>query len=758
MFNTDAGFEDEVRRIARQLWPRAEFGGAEMRDGRERDGIFEADEFVHVIECTVSRSKQKAQEDFEKLSKLIRQAESKYSHKFCKGWFVTLHEPTADQRAVFAKAKGRVVAVSFDQFRSKLIDARSYLTLRGKYPFGSVRDPATGDVQTDVRYVPLDISDNAGQLYAVDAIAERVLSGTRLVLVGDYGAGKSASLREIHNRLARAFWDQKTLLFPITINLRDHHGQTDPVEALERHARRTGFASPESLVRAWRAGYVTLLLDGFDEIATAGWAGKTKRLKDLRFRSMELLRGFVRETPKACGVLIAGRAHFFDSSAEMFSALGLPKTTGILNLSEFNEEQVALFLKHQGWSDSIPSWVPSRPLLLGYLASRRLLQDTLASGEGSGPAAGWNALLERICTRESEIEAGIDASTVRRLIEHVACIARSSADGLGPVLPDQMTEAFTTVCGYPPDDRGAVLLQRLPGLGGHSSEDGARVFIDADFAEAARGGAVFEFIQAPFDSRLIPDNWQNTLQALGAELAGIRCQEAKYGVGKLFAAIDASDKQFKTDTLKADLILTMRGLGYPYEGPSLHVSEVIVPELTLEDRGSPFGPVEFQDSVIGRLEIETGTAPTAMPRFVRCYFGMIDGRTGPQDLPADLFHECTIDAFEDSARTTNAILSLSLPRGAKAVLTIIKKVYAQRGSGRREGALYRGLDVATQQLVPQALALLRREGLLTKAGQGEQIVWLPTKSSDARRRALGILASPTTSNDAVMLASREIDQ
>lgn len=757
MFTTDAGFEDEVRRIARLLWPRAEFGGAEMRDGRERDGVFETEDFVHIVECTVSRSKQKAQEDFEKLNKLIRQSEPKYAHKFCKGWFVTLNEPTAEQRSVFAKAKGRVLAVSFDQFRSKLIDARSYVTLRAKYPFGSMRDPNTGDAHPELRYVPLDISNHAGQLYSIEAIADRLSHGARLVLVGDYGAGKSATVREIHNRLAKAFWDQTTLLFPITINLRDHHGQTDPVEALERHARAIGFSRPESLVRAWRAGYVVLLLDGFDEIATAGWAGKTKKLKDLRFRSMELVRKFVRDTPASVGLIAAGRAHFFDSNAEMFGALGLVKATEILNLSEFNEEQVALFLKHQGWSHSIPSWVPSRPLLLGYLASRRLLQDALAAGEGTGPAAGWNALLDRICARESEIEAGIDANTVRRLIEHLASIARASADGLGPLLPDQMTQAFTTVCGYPPDDRGAVLLQRLPGLGGHSLEDGARVFIDADFAEAARGGAIFEFIQAPFASRLEPENWQNTLVALGAELAAIRCQDTGYGPGKLIAAIEAAQKTFRTHTVTADVLLTVRSLGYSYDGQNLFVREVIVPELALEEGTPLFGPVEFQDSVIGRLEIGPGATADVMPRFVRCYFGLVDGRAGHDDLPPDRFNDCTVEAFEDSAQTTNAILSLSLPRGSKAVLTILKKVYAQRGSGRREGALYRGLDVATQQLVPQALALLRREGLLVRAGQGEQIVWLPTKSSDARRRALSILASPTGSTDVVILESRQFE-
>ncbi len=66
MFRTDIGFENEVRRIARLLWPGSEYDGAAIEEGRERDGIFETSDFVHLIECTVSRSKQKAIDDLEK--------------------------------------------------------------------------------------------------------------------------------------------------------------------------------------------------------------------------------------------------------------------------------------------------------------------------------------------------------------------------------------------------------------------------------------------------------------------------------------------------------------------------------------------------------------------------------------------------------------------------------------------------------------------------------------------------------------------
>lgn len=101
MYASDRAFEDEVRRIARLLWPTGEYGGALIEDGRERDGIFETEDYVHIVECTTSRSKQKAVEDHSKLDKLGRQLAGRFPQRFVKGWFITLEEPTADQREVF---------------------------------------------------------------------------------------------------------------------------------------------------------------------------------------------------------------------------------------------------------------------------------------------------------------------------------------------------------------------------------------------------------------------------------------------------------------------------------------------------------------------------------------------------------------------------------------------------------------------------------------------------------------------------------
>ena len=85
VFASDLDFENEIRRVARLLWPAAQYDGAANRDGRERDGIFETEEFIHVIECTVSRAKKKAQDDFAKLQALIRSVEARHPPKVRQG-------------------------------------------------------------------------------------------------------------------------------------------------------------------------------------------------------------------------------------------------------------------------------------------------------------------------------------------------------------------------------------------------------------------------------------------------------------------------------------------------------------------------------------------------------------------------------------------------------------------------------------------------------------------------------------------------
>ena len=265
---------------------------------------------------------------------------------------------------------------------------------------------------------------------------------------------------------------------------------------------------------------------------------------------MELIRTFVRETPRDTGIIVAGRAHFFDNDREMETALGLGPGHEPLLIGEFTENQVAQFL---GRREAIAEWLPSRPLLLAYLAARNLLTPALVADTGSDPASGWDSLLQRIANRESEFEAGIDPDTVRRLIEHISMLARNSVDGLGPLSADAIIGAFNAVCGYPPDDRGAVLLQRLPGLGAYNAEDGSRVFIDKDFVEAARGGALFRIIENPYEFRFDSETWQSTVRPLAAEVASYLAMRTAFPAGKISAAMRHLLTQHQAYTAACDL-------------------------------------------------------------------------------------------------------------------------------------------------------------------------------------------------------------
>ena len=511
MYRNDTEFENEVRDIARHLWPSAAFSGAAKVGGRERDGVFITDEMVHLIECTTSRRKDKAVQDTQKLESLSRSMQRQYPTKGVKGYFITLEEPTAEQREVVRNiGRGYVVTLSFSQFRAQMIDARSYLDARMQYPFGSMYDPETQSRTTPSQLIARQLVTRFGDTLEVEDIHRKLQSGETLLLVGDYGAGKSTTLREIFVALRSNYFLNRTGRFPVHLNLRDHHGQTDPAEALERHARNIGFPSPSHLVRAWLAGYMILILDGFDEFATAGWSGQAKRLRDIRFNSMELIRRFMRG-PSDTGVIVAGRQHYFDSDKELAVALGLSQNSTRLFINDFTDSQIREFLTNKGWQEEIPAWLPSRPLLLGYLCARGMLKEVIDVDHGSSPAVGWNMLLELTANREAEIEAGIDGTAVRQIVENLATKARSRNDGMGSLAQDDILGSFQSVCGFAPDDRGLLLLQRLPGLGAAQTEDGSRDFIDSDLVDAARVGDVCRFVEDPYSFKLeSPTTWQST--------------------------------------------------------------------------------------------------------------------------------------------------------------------------------------------------------------------------------------------------------
>ncbi len=742
-------FEDEVRRIARELWPSAQYSGASIIDGRERDGIFETEDCINIVEATISPKKDKAEYDGEKLSELARDWKKRAQDKAIRCFFITKHEPTPQQRDVLKKAKYPINPLSYRQFQQKLVNASDYLELREKFPFGSARDPETDDIHPKSGYIGLDLLDQTSLApWSLEKVKNHLLAGDRAVLLGDYGAGKSMTLREIFKLLKSDFYKSLTEKFPIYINLRDHQGQSDPAEVILRHATRIGFRNPDHLIRAWRAGFVVLLLDGFDEIGTLGWTGQWKKLRELRHRAMEVVRHFNRDAPRKTGVIVAGRAHFFDSDRERTTALGLGDRCIQLTLSDFSEEQIEAYLKRFGITTALPNWLPTRPLLLGYLASKNLIGELTNGDKSNDAASGWDLLLDRVVSREARIEVGIDGHTLRRIVERIATKARCSPGGLGPVFQKDLSDAFFEICGYQPNESAMVLLQRLPGLGVRSGADEARVFIHEDLTDVCRAGDLFVFVTDPFTFPLSPlENWEAAMGEIGQQVLVRRLNQNGVSRGKLEAPIRILETREKCTVAVADLVLAGINNEMSFAN-AVFVSRALIPFLDLSEVTGNHSEVNFQECLFSELCVASEDQ-SLLPRFLGCYIGNLSGRVSRKDLPQGIFDEdCTFDCFEGHTLTTSSIMELSLPLGQRVLLSVLKKLYVQKGSGRRENALLRGLDERSRRIVPDILRVLKANGLTYVARHAANHVFYPVRSQT--KRVYQIINAPSASQDILL--------
>lgn len=119
----------------------------------------------------------------------------------------------------------------------------------------------------------------------------------------------------------------------------------------------------------------------------------------------------------------------------------------------------------------------------------------------------------------------------------------------------------------------------------------------------------------------------------------------------------------------------------------------------------------------------------------------LEGRTSLSDLPRGSFTNCEIEQYVSSAATTSAILNLDLAVGTRVLLSVLRKLYLRRGGGRKENALFRGLETCERRFVPDVLQLLLAENLALRIRRGEERIWLPVRSEAAR--VLKLLRAPT---------------
>lgn len=743
-------FEQRGVELARALHDPSGVQGSLIINGRERDGVFVSHEDINAYEFTLLRTKEKAEKDAGKLVELLEHLAKapENSFKTATGWFVTREEPTADQRTAvttIARKTGRQIhAISIAQMYKRICNSEMYIQGRDKAPFGSTA--FTPEISGKPVRVPVQLVDSTGGILSSEGVAKALAGGFRTLIVGDYGAGKSHALRDIYSFLRKEHFRHGHLNpFPIHINLRDCVGLRTPAEILRRHAEEIGFDHANGLISAWRAGLCVLLLDGFDEVLPSRWLGSVTDLKRVRWEALAPIRRLVDETPVRAGVVVAGRSHYFSGQAEMTEALGF-KSREVLSMLDFDEEQLAEFLRQSGATWTLPDWMPTRPLLLGYLVT--LGKDTSGAIASSvSRAEGWRAFLDAICIREAKMFSAVRPEIISQILSRVATFARGGTSAIGPISTDQLRAAFISVNGFQPDEEGIQVLLRLPGLTASFGPGGEemRSFADADLAETAYGLDLAAFVINPYDETnplASPASWVNASSGLGAEVAAGRLLADAQGSGVVLAAITKRQKAGKFDAVLADLLTVVASMppnGLKVQG-SLLIAGVAFEELQIAEH-PVYGGTTFQDCLIERLDMSGIDEYSPIPNFQGCVVSHMEGLAGIPEWLKPHFTSTEIERFSTASQTTAGIMQLKIDRESRVALTVLKKIFSQRGSARKEGALSRGLAPNDRAIVPAVLAELVSKGWVRKEDSSGNVLYVGSK--DRRKEALRALEAPT---------------
>lgn len=751
------GFETSVRQVAKNLYKSARSTGSIILDGRERDEIIDTGTELVIIEATKKRTLDKIKYDLKKSADLVRllRKDSRFSEYNFRIILVTLNEPTADQNDHVNKSKTGCPkeVISFSSLFSRLFDARHYLRVRSDHYFGSIRNPAD-DRDLDVppsSYIPTALNEEGtGENLTAQSLVDRMSKGRVHMLLGDYGSGKSMTLRDVYLKLQTAFIKGDSTRCPIYINLREHVAQTEPYEALIRHAGKIGFDDQNSLISAWRAGYLIPILDGFDELIPPQFTVSIDNLRQARRYAVELVKKFITETPNGIPILIAGRESYFDDRDEAKVALGIPKPAHIYDLAGFTDDDIRSYLKKN--HDIVPSWLPNRPLLLGYLANSGLLAER--SIVELSPAQGWDQLLDRVCEREVEQiwGPGFEATSLRYYLEGLASRSRGSPDS--PLDQSDLRKTFHYVFGKDADEPADLLTARLPGLGSVPGRPGARDFVDETFADAAASGVLCRYIDNPYLSERLLEGAEKSLGELAREMtiSHLQGEFAKLGVALSQAAATKG-----LEATSVDIFTLINDLALPYHYSTVEIKNGYFEEISISPN-TDLSKVTFNSCIIRALELERTSASEEtnnFPRFNECVIEKIFGVMSQSDLPKNIFiNRTSIEEFVEFAGTNDAVIRSNLDEPVKVLITVLRKLFIQRGSGRLISALSRGIPQSSKSYVDSVIAILRSENFADIITLDRRDILMPNRSVSGR--ALSIINGPNVSKDSVMEAAKKL--
>jgi len=713
--------ESSVRQYSAYIWDRP--ANPDRIGGVNFDCVLEISDIEKiVIEITENRSLEKIRTDISKIQSVRMSMMAK--NIMIRPYIICDFSPTQGMKD--AGKENHIEVLSFQDFRKMFFDFSSYHMIRSNKQFGSAIDPITGE-NDSTEYIQVGYEQTDGDEITAQTIADKIIKGDKVILLGDYGTGKSRCFREVFHILSEK--SKETLLYPIAIDLKETWGLENAVEIIRRHFSHLGVGEKDTnnVIKAYNGKRLCFLLDGFDEIGSRPWSENKKTLEMLRKHSLQGVKDLLSKTGAGC--LISGRDHYFNSDREMHSALGLRESATIIARckNEFSFDEFTTYLSSNDISLDLPSWLPKKPLVLKTVISlssdqiRKLFESS--NGE---EVEFWFNFIDAMCERDSKIHAILDPQTVKQVLIKLASLTRTKAQNIGPITEAEVVNIFHDVTGTYPNEQSTVMLQRLPGLGRVSSDTGDRNFVDGFVLDGLRALDLSSRIQS--SDKILPDiKWINPLQKLGVSV--LSYDAAENNLMGLFISYVKQSIQRNIEN-KVSISDSISALG------SSNLDGVDFKGATFYE--PHFGYLSFEDLSISNIDFVDGVFESLClgkvdPSNVKIGSSIIEkliGVSSSTGVPSWI-NDCEINSFE-SVDTLTAIKNSGLSKSQTILVSILIKVYRQAGNGRLEHTLTKGLTHVDKKSLGQILHYLVQNGFLITSKDKGEIIYKPVRKFQSR--------------------------
>jgi Cdc6-like AAA superfamily ATPase len=698
---------------------------------------------IILIEISKSNSLEKIRTDLAKFANL----KSYYNMKNIYAKCIFICE-TELHPSIVETAKGLFVeALSIYQFAEKLFNFQNYLYARNQKNFGSAVDPITGNNDTS-KYIPVKYhSPNFGDL-SIDAIADMLLDGKYIVLLGEYGSGKSRCLKELFSKLAEKF--KNYYKYPIHINLKENWGLKRSYEVLYRHINDLGLSKDvDSFIKISDKTSVCYLLDGFDEVGAQTWSDTPEKLKDIRRKSLSGIKDIIINSKG--GAIISGREHYFKSDEELIDCLGLDKKNPIFIKckSEFSVEEAISYLGSRTNIFKFPDWLPKKPLICQIIGGIDISDLSLLFKDNVAEFDFFNLFLEIICERETRINNALDKDIIRGVLLAASILVREKENRYGPITINELNNIFENITGSTVADETAIILQRLPGLGRIDGNSHDRQFIDEYILSGLQAISLIDIINSNNMTAVkktwnnLPSEWSIRYVAASFDNTNSRNNAVSYFNNN----INCVNKYIIGDILSA-LSVVDHGC-IDFGNRKLNKINCLILDLT----NNSIKNLSIDDGYINKLLIEDTDVYgiTIKNACIDSVEGISSEDGCPNWLQGNL-----IESFQE-INNLSQIKRTKLSNVQRIFIIITRKLFMQPGAGRKETALFKGYDSSEQKkLVNKIMQVLGQNNFYEVIPGNEGKVYVPNRKMNARIQA--IHSELLLSKDEIWLQISKIDR